>query len=155
MEVLEKPNTNVVTSLFLRVTTESFEGTHNVWLGNNAVAFREPGIHHFTHPVLANRPFIRDTQFRFDRPLYTMQLVVGDQRGAVVPIIFSRSDSPQRREERRGFLVGDLCVLLVSGVSVGVSLGWGVAALDPLASIRGSCMIVRPKRCDSFRLIKA
>ena len=84
VEVLEKPNTDVVTSLFLRVTTESFEGTHNVWLGNNTVAFREPGTYRFTHPVLANRPFIRDTQFRFDRPLYTMQLVVGDQRGAVV-----------------------------------------------------------------------
>ena len=54
------------------------------------------------------------------------------------PMIFSRSVSPQRREERRGFLAGDLCVLPVSAVSSGVSLGRGLAALDPLVSIRGS-----------------
>jgi hypothetical protein len=84
VEVIEKPNTNVVTSLLCRVTTGVFEGTHNVWFGHGVVAFREPGIHHFEQPVLANRPFIRDTGFRFDQPLFAMQLAVADQRGAIV-----------------------------------------------------------------------
>ena len=42
---------------------------------------------------------------------------------------FSRSDSPQSREEHRGFLAVNLCVLPVSAVSLGASLGRGGASL--------------------------
>lgn len=84
VEVIEKPNTNIVTSLLCRVTTEEFHGTHNVWFGHGVVAFREPGIHHFEQAVLARRPFIRDSKFRFDKPLFALQLAVTDQRGAIV-----------------------------------------------------------------------
>ena len=84
VEVVEKPNTNIVTSLLCRVTTGEFHGTHNVWFGHGVVAFREPGLYHFEQPVLARRPFIRDSKFRFDQPLFAMQLAVTDQRGAIV-----------------------------------------------------------------------
>ncbi len=84
VEVMEKPNTNIVTSLLCRVTTGEFEGTHNVWFGHGVVAFREPGVHHFEQAVVGNRPFIRDSKFRFDQPLFAMQLAVTDQRGAIV-----------------------------------------------------------------------
>ena len=84
VEVIEKPNTNIVTSLLCRVTTEEFHGTHNVWFGHGVVAFREPGLYHFEQPVLARRPFIRESKFRFDKPLFAMQLAVTDQRGAIV-----------------------------------------------------------------------
>ncbi len=84
VEVMEKPNNNIVTSLLCRVTTEEFHGTHNVWFGHGVVAFRQPGIYHFEQAVLARRPFIRDSKFRFDKPLFAMQLAVTDQRGAIV-----------------------------------------------------------------------
>ena len=84
VEVIEKPNTNIVTSLLCRTTTGEFHGTHNVWFGHGVVAFREAGVHHFEQPVLGNRPFIRDSKFRFDQPLFAMQLAVTDQRGAIV-----------------------------------------------------------------------
>ena len=67
-------------------------------------------------------------------------------------IIFSRSGSPQRREERRGFLAGDLCVFPVSAVPPGVSSGCGFAALgnpwfqllfQGLSSLRDFRSIVR------------
>ena len=50
----------------------------------------------------------------------------------LLDIHFGLPDSPQRREERRGFLAGELCVLPVSAVPLGVSFGGGLAAL-------GSC----------------
>ena len=84
VEVFEKPNTNVVTSLLCRVTSEVFEGTHNTWFGHGVVVFRDTGVHHFEQPVLGNRPFIRNSKFRFDQPLFAMQLAVTDQRGAIV-----------------------------------------------------------------------
>jgi hypothetical protein len=84
VEVIEKPDTNTVTSLLCRVTTGDYEGTHNVWFGHGVVAFRETGVHHFAQPVLARRPFIRDTKFRFDEPLFAMQLAVTDLRGMIV-----------------------------------------------------------------------
>jgi len=84
VEVLEKPNTNTVTSLLCRVTTGDYEGTHNVWFGHGVVAFREKGVHHFAQPVLARRPFIADTKFDFSQPLFAMQLAVTDLRGKIV-----------------------------------------------------------------------
>jgi TolB protein len=84
VEVFEKPNTSTVTSLLCRVTTGDFEGTHNVWFGHGVVAFREPGVHRFTQPVIARRPFIADTKFDFRQPLFAMQLAVTDLRGMIV-----------------------------------------------------------------------
>lgn len=84
VEVLEKPDEETLTSVIMRVTTEVHEGTHNVWLGHGVCTFREKGVHYFQQPVHAHRPFIRDTKFSFEKPLYEMQLVVADSRGAVV-----------------------------------------------------------------------
>ena len=64
----------------------------------------------------------------------------------LAPIIFSRSDSPQRREERRGFLAGDLGVLPVSAVSPGISFGYGLAALGSPGSICGFKCFVQVHR---------
>jgi len=84
VHVLEKPDTNTVTSLLCRVTTGDFEGTHNVWFGHGVVAFREAGVHHFEQPVLGRRPFIANTRFDFSQPLFAMQLAVTDLRGMIV-----------------------------------------------------------------------
>lgn len=84
VEVFEKPDTNTVTSLLCRVTTGDFEGTHNVWFGHGVVAFRDRGVHHFAQPVIARRPFIANTKFDFNQPLFAMQLAVTDLRGMIV-----------------------------------------------------------------------
>jgi hypothetical protein len=84
VEVLEKPDDRTLTSLLSRVTTEIHEGTHNVWLGHGVVTFAASGLHHYEQPVKAFRPFIRNTKFRFDKPLYELQLIVADNRGIPV-----------------------------------------------------------------------
>ncbi len=84
VEVLEKPDDKTLTSLLSRVTTEIHEGTHNVWLGHGVVTFDRSGLHHYEQPVKAFRPFIRNTKFRFDKPLYELQLIVADNRGIPV-----------------------------------------------------------------------
>ncbi|MCX6628794.1 MAG: hypothetical protein NTW28_14330 [Candidatus Solibacter sp.] len=84
VNVMEKPDSKTLTSLISRVTTGTHEGTHNVWLGHGVVTFDRKGLHRFEQPVKAFRPFIRNTQFRFDRRIDELQLCVADSRGAMV-----------------------------------------------------------------------
>ena len=84
VDVMEKPDNKTITNLISRITTDTHEGTHNVWLGHGVVAFDRAGLHHFEQTVKAFRPFIRKTQFRFDRRIAELQLCVADSRGAIV-----------------------------------------------------------------------
>jgi hypothetical protein len=84
VDVVEKPNDKTLTSLIARITTDTHEGTHNVWLGHGVVTFDDKGVHRFEQPVKAFRPFIRNTKFRFDHKVAELQLCVADSRGAVV-----------------------------------------------------------------------
>lgn len=84
IEVFEKPNDTQPTTLLSRLTTDVHHGTHNVWLGHGVCVFTTKGTHYFSQPVYAHRPFTRESRFNWDRPVYELQLVVSDLRGAVV-----------------------------------------------------------------------
>jgi hypothetical protein len=84
VDVLSKPNHRTLTSLLSRITTDTHEGTHNVWLGHGVVTFDKPGLHHFQQPVKAFRPFIRNSKFNWNHPVAELQLCVADSRGAIV-----------------------------------------------------------------------
>lgn len=84
IEVFEKPNASQPTTLLSRLTTDVHHGTHNVWLGHGVCVFKTTGTHYFAQPVSSHRPFTRDSQFNWDRPVYELQLVVSDLRGACV-----------------------------------------------------------------------
>jgi hypothetical protein len=84
IEVLEKPDDTTITQVISRLTTDTYEGTHNIWLGFGACAFRSKGVHYFTQPFLAHRPMIPNVRFNWDHPIHAFQLVVVDGRG--VPI---------------------------------------------------------------------
>ena len=84
LEVFDKPNSTTITSVISRLTTDTYEATHNIWLGFGACAFREKGVHHFEQPVLAFRPMIPNVKFNWDHPIHAYQLVVTDGRGVPV-----------------------------------------------------------------------
>ena len=84
IEVFEKTNTTQPITLLSRLTTDVHHGTHNVWLGHGVCVFKTTGTHYFSQPVYSHRPFTRDSSFNWDRPVYELQLVVSDLRGACV-----------------------------------------------------------------------
>jgi len=84
IEVFEKPNTTQPITLLSRLTTDVHHGTHNIWLGHGVCVFKTTGVHYYSQPVYSHRPFTRDTKFNRDRPVYELQLVVSDLRGACV-----------------------------------------------------------------------
>ncbi len=84
LEVLEKPDERTITQVISRLTTDTYEGTHNIWLGFGACAFRRKGVHYFGQRVLAHRPMIPNVQFNWEHPIHAFQLVVVDGRGVPV-----------------------------------------------------------------------
>jgi hypothetical protein len=84
LEVMEKPDARTIISVISRLTTDTYEGTHNIWLGFGVCAFRTTGVHHFQQPVCAFRPMIPNVQFNWDHPIHAFQLVVTDSRGVPV-----------------------------------------------------------------------
>jgi hypothetical protein len=84
IDVAEKPDQRTLTSLISRITTDTHEGTHNIWLGHGVVTFDRKGFHHFEQPVKAFRPMVPRTGFRFNGKVAELQLCVADSRGAIV-----------------------------------------------------------------------
>lgn len=84
LEVFAKPNDTTITHVISRLTTDTYEGTHNIWLGFGACAFQTTGVHYFEQPVMAFRPMIPGVQFNWEHPIHAYQLVVTDGRGVPV-----------------------------------------------------------------------
>ncbi len=84
VEVFEKPNDTHPTALLCRMTTECHHGTHNVHLGYRVCQFRAKGLFHFEQDVRWAFPMVPLTQFRWDLPIWEVQLVVTDQKGGTV-----------------------------------------------------------------------
>lgn len=84
IEVFEKPNDTTVTQVISRLTTDTYEGTHNIWLGHGVSAFQRKGVHYSEQPVMGFRPMIANVQFNWEHPIHAFQLVVVDGRGVPV-----------------------------------------------------------------------
>jgi hypothetical protein len=83
VEVLKKPNVTVTSGMIMRLISEKHSGLNTIWYCDQQCKFTRPGVYHFEEKIADGRRHY-GPGFRFDRPLFEIQLIVTDDARGIV-----------------------------------------------------------------------